>query len=151
VIEAEEEACEAAPVVAGQPDPLEPEDVEEGDDVGRQVRLQVAAAGRAGPAEAAEVGADHPVALAERADQPPPRVPVLGPAVEHHERFGIGRARRGDMDAEPADVVEGMLDCEAGNLRHGARHRATLSRAGELIRSGVDSAQAPRIPCAAVG
>ena len=115
-VEAEEEAGEAAPVVAGEADPLEPEPVEERDDVGRELGLQVAAARRIGPAEAAQVGAEDPVARAERADQPPPRVPVLRPAVEEDERLGIDRSGRGDVHAEPADVVEVVLDGDAGDL-----------------------------------
>ncbi len=108
--------------MAGQPHPLEPEDVEQPDDVGGELRLQVAATRGVGPAEPAQVGADHPVALAERTDQPPPRIPVLRPAVDHHERLGVGRAGGGDVHAKTANIVEGVLDREAGDLGHAPVH-----------------------------
>lgn len=79
VAQAEDEAGPPAPVVADQIHGLlDPEGVEQRDQVQRE-DLGVVPAGRSvGPAEPAQIGADHPVAMGERADQLPPHPPMLG-------------------------------------------------------------------------
>ena len=96
--------------MAGETNALEAQDVEQGDNVGCQLGLQVGAAWCVGPAEAAQIGTDHPVALRQRADQASPGEPVLRPAVQQDQRLAVGGARAGDVHPEPAHVDELVLD-----------------------------------------
>jgi hypothetical protein len=98
--QAEQEADPAAPVVTDQLHPLQPQLVEDGEHVGRQVLLLVAVAGRVGPAEAAQVQRQHAVAVGQRRHQVAPLIPVLRPAVQE-EHGVVSRAGFGDVDRNP--------------------------------------------------
>jgi hypothetical protein len=65
-----------------QVDPVELECVQQFDDVGEQSVSRVSLARHIGPAGAAQVGADHPVALGQTRDHLPPLPPVLGESVQ---------------------------------------------------------------------
>ena len=88
--DAQEEADPAAPVVADELDAIEVEGVEHGEDVGGEVLLGVAEAGRVGPAEAAEVEGDDAVVLGELRHEVAPLVAVLRPAVEEEDGVAVG-------------------------------------------------------------
>ena len=119
--QAEQEADPAAPVVADQLHPLDPELVEHGEHVGRQVLLLVAVAGRVGPAEPAQVERQHPVAVGQGRHQVPPLVPVLRPAVQAEDDVVAG-AGFGDVEVEPARADRAVADSvDLGRLAH--RHR----------------------------
>ena len=87
--QAEQEADPAAPVVADQLHPLEPELVEHREHVGGHVLLLVAVAGRVGPAEAAQVERDRPVA-----GRPAPASGGATRTSAAASRAGRGRRRR---------------------------------------------------------
>ncbi len=106
--QAGEEADEAADVVPDQAGALQPQGVEQGDDVGCHRLLPIAARRGVGAAEAAQVGADQAEAPREQRDQAPPLPPALRPAVQEEER--PARSRLGDVEAQIADVEEAMLD-----------------------------------------
>ncbi len=100
--QADQKADPAAPVVADELDALKAERVQGGEDVPRELRLQIARAGRLGPAQPAQIGADHVLAgVRQRPDQAPPQVPVLRPAVQTDHGIAVARARLGDVDAQP--------------------------------------------------
>jgi hypothetical protein len=94
--------------VADELHPLQAQLVEDGEHVGRQVLLFVAAAWRVGPAEAAQVHRHHAVAVGQRRHQVAPLVPVLRPAVEE-EHGVVPRAGFGDVKAQSPrlDPAEG--------------------------------------------
>ena len=102
--DAHEEADPAAPVVADELDAVEVEGVEDGEDVGGEVLLVVAEAGRVGPAEAAQVEGDDAVVGGEVGDEVAPLVVVLGPAVQEEDGVGVGRAGFGVVEAQAAGV-----------------------------------------------
>ena len=109
VVEADEEADDAAPVVADEVDALDAERVEDADDVLGELVLAVAAAGRLAPAEAAQVHREHAVAIGQQGHQPPPAPPVLGPAVQQQHRRAGRIAHLGDVQACAAHIDEVML------------------------------------------
>jgi hypothetical protein len=106
--------------VAHERDPLESEGVEQREQVGGELLLVVARGRRRGPAEPAQVGAEHPEVLGERREDLAPLPPVLGPAVQQDERRGRGIAGLGDVDPQAAglhvDVAVGHLDARDGQL-----------------------------------
>ena len=119
--DAEQEGGEAAPVVPDHVDALDPERVEQGDLIRGEGERVIALARRVGPAEAAKVGGDQAVAVAQPPDHAAPHPVVLGPAVEEEDRAAL--ARLGVVDPEPAgdDVaVLGALD--GGGSLGDARH-----------------------------
>ena len=79
--------------------PLQPEGVEQRDQIGRQALLLVTVVRRCAPAEAAQVRADDPVVLGQRRNHMPPLPPVLGPTVEQNHRLAAARLRHVDHDA----------------------------------------------------
>ena len=117
-VEAEQEAGIAAPVMGDQIDLIEPQLIEQGDDVGGEFGDFVWPGGRLAPAEAAQVGADHPVALGQGRDHLAPDPPVLRPAVEEEERRPLPRF--GDVQANPGKVDVAM--CDSVDLRWRSVH-----------------------------
>jgi hypothetical protein len=88
-----------APVVGGEFDGRDAQAIQDDGEVVGHVVLAIAAAGRRTPARAAQVRAQHPVAVGgQRNDQFVPLPPVLGEAVDQHRRRPVGRARIGDVD-----------------------------------------------------
>ncbi len=105
VVGGQQEADETAPVVTGQMRALDAQRVEQGGEVVCHRLLAVAVAGRVAPAEAAQVGDDHPVAGGgEPGDHPAPLVEVLRPAVDEHRRFACRIARFGVVHPQAAGV-----------------------------------------------
>ena len=124
--QAEQEADPAAPVVADQLHPLEPERVEDGEHVVGQVLLLVAVARRVGPAEAAQVERDHPVAVGQRRHQVAPLVPVLRPAVQAEDDVVAGRPlRRVEVDARAPRTVRWVTPSTCGAARLTSQARAS--------------------------
>jgi hypothetical protein len=93
---------QSAPVVRDQADLVEFERVQERDDVGEQLLAGVSGRRCVGPAGAAQIRADHPVALGEPRDDPAPLPPVLRPAVHAHHR--LARAGLGVVEPDAAGV-----------------------------------------------
>ena len=110
----DQEADPAAPVVAEEAEALDPELVEQREHVVGQALLLIAARRGVRPAEPAQVGADHAVALGQRADHVAPLVPVLRPAVEHHERLAFA----GLGDVGPQAVGDDIAVLDAVNVGH---------------------------------
>src|SRR5437763_14093809 len=80
-------ADDQAPVAADQPEVANADLVEEIDDIARHSVPAVAVLGSLRPAHAAQIWADHAVALRQRLDHMPPAPPVLRPAVQKHDRI----------------------------------------------------------------
>ena len=103
-----------------------------------QVLLLVAVARRVGPAEAAQVERQHPVAVGQRRHQVAPLVPVLRPAVQAEDDVVAG-ARFGDVEVESARPHRAVADARrpsmAGSRR--ARRRLRAGRAGHAPRPSV--------------
>jgi len=116
-VQRDEERHETAPVVTDEPDPVELERVEQGEEVARELLLGVGGARSVGPTEAAQVGAHHAVVLGEPRDHVPPAVPVLRPAVHQDDR--ITGARLGNVQAHIPGLDEAVLDTrDAGERGH---------------------------------
>jgi hypothetical protein len=98
--------------VSHQAEPVHPELVQECQHVAGEALLVVAAGWCIRPAEAAEVGHDQPVSLAQRRHQPPPHVPVLGPAVQYHQR--LATTCLGDVKTDAVHFEVAVVD--SGNL-----------------------------------
>jgi hypothetical protein len=120
VLEREQEAHVAAPVVARDGELPDTELVQDGEHVARELVLLVAAVRHLRPAEAAEVGADHARVRRDEGDHVAPQVPVLRPAVQHHDRRALARQRY--VSAQPAGVNEPVL--YACYVRDAVAHRA---------------------------
>src|ERR1044072_4813633 len=102
-LDREQEPDPAAPVVADQLHPLDPELVEDREDVVGEALLHVAVAFARGvaPAEPAQVHREHPVTVGEGRHQVPPLVPVLRPAVEAEDGV-VPRPGLGDVEVDDA-------------------------------------------------
>ena len=99
--------------------PVEAERVEQPEQVvGERLLAVIAVRRRVRPAEAAEVGGDHPVTLGERGDELAPGPPVLGPAM--YEQHGVALAGLGHVQADAAHVHVAVL--HSGELGEGRRH-----------------------------
>jgi hypothetical protein len=98
--------------VADQLHPLELEGVEERHRIGGERLRVVPAPGRARPAEAAQVGADQPMAVRQTRDHVAPAPEVLRPAVQH--QHGLAGSGLGAVHAQPAHV--GGLDLDVAVL-----------------------------------
>ncbi len=118
MVEAEQEADPAAPVVGDEIDLVDPQRVEQRDDVGGHRVLGVAVARLVGPAEAAQVGGDHAVARREQGNDVAPLPPVLRPAVEQqHGR--LVAAGVGHVEPDAVGLDPGVLDArDRGRLPH---------------------------------
>jgi hypothetical protein len=99
VVEAEPEPNERSEVVGDQPDPPEPERVEQREHVGENVAHGVPVGRRVGPTSAAQVGRDHSVVLGERRDDLASLPPVLREAVQEQDGRGIRVPGLGDVHA----------------------------------------------------
>ncbi len=97
VVDAESEGDPAAPVVGEDVGALDAEGVEQGDGVAGQRLAVVAAVGRLRPPEAAEIGGDETVGVAQGGNDPAPEVVMLGPAVEKED----GVAGSGLLEVDP--------------------------------------------------
>jgi hypothetical protein len=124
VVEADQKADDAAPVVADEVHALDPQRVEHAHDVVGELLLAVAARRRLAPAEAAQVQCEYAVTTGEQRHERAPRPPVLGPAVhEQHGRRGAV-AELGDVQARAADIDVVVLDpVERWHVRLGHRAR----------------------------
>ena len=116
-----------APVVAGELDPFELEGVEQRHGVGGKRLGVIAAAGRLGPAEPAQVGHEQAPVRGQQGHLPAPLVPVLRPAVKEEHRVALAGLRKvhAQRSVGGANVDEPVLDTvdvrEAGrHLRHHA-------------------------------
>ena len=102
--EAEQESDPATPVVADEPDPVEPQGIEDGEHVVGEVLLEVAVAWSVGPTEAAQVEGDDAVALGERRDQVTPLIPMLRPTMQEQHGIVAGGVGFGDVEAQAVGV-----------------------------------------------
>ena len=138
--QAEQEADPATPVVADQLHPLQPQLVEHGEHVGRHLLLLIAVAGGVGPAEAAQVERQHPVAVGQRRHQVSPLVPVLGPAVqaEHGVVPGPGF---GDVEVDPPRPHRAVGD--AVDVRRSGHPPASVNAAPPRLPDGSRRASRP--------
>jgi hypothetical protein len=84
--------------VADELHAVEVERVEYGEDVGGEVLLVVAEAGRVRPSVAAQVEGDDAVAVGEGRELVAPLVVVLRPAVQEQDGFGVPRAGLGVVE-----------------------------------------------------
>ena len=132
----EQQAGEAAPVVAGEVGPLDPQRVEQRDQVLDEHVGVDRAGGRVGPAEAAQVGHDQAADVAQPLDHPAPLVPVLGPAVDEQQR--LAGAGLGDVHAQPAHLDEPVLDpCDRRVVvAHAAASIRPMTSAAPRFESG---------------
>ena len=104
----QQQAREAAPVVADDVDLLEPERVEQRDQVADE-HLRLDRAGRrVGPAEAAQVGHDQPPLAGSSATSPRHSYQCCGQPWTSSS--GAPVAGLGDVHAQPAGVDEAVLD-----------------------------------------
>ena len=127
---------EAAPVVAGEVGLLDPERVEQGDHVVDEDVGLVGSGRRVGPAEAAQVGHDHPPDVGQPLDDAAPLVPVLRPAVEQQQR--LAGACLGDVHAQAARLDEAVLDARDRweVVCHAAASIRPMTSAAPCLESG---------------
>ena len=132
----EQQAGEAAPVVAGEVGPLDPERVEQRDQVvGEDVGVD-RAWWRVAPAEAAQVGHDQAADVAQALHHAAPLVPVLGPAVDEQQR--LAGSGLGDVHAKAAHLDEPVLDpCDGREVvAHAAASIRPMTSAAPCFDSG---------------
>ena len=154
VVQADEEADHAAPVVADEVHPLDRQRVEHAGDVVGELLLTVAALRRLAPAEAAQVQREHAEAVGEQRHERAPAPPVLRPAVHEQDRRRIRATELDDVQACPAHVEEVMLHArQRGHVRVGGRHRRRLpggwstAQPSDGIACTSESTGAYRSPC----
>ena len=145
-----------APVVAGELDPFELEGVEQRHGVGGERLGVVAAAGRLGPAEPAQIGHEQAPVRGQQGHLPTPLVPVLRPAVEEEHRRALAGLRKvhAQRPVGGADVDEPVLDTvdvrETGrHLRHHAAPCASTSSTHRRTRRRTTAPCARRSPARA--
>jgi len=127
-----EQRGQPAPVVAREVGAVEVEGVEQGDEIGGVRLLRVRPRRRVAPPEAAQVRAEHAPLLGERGQEPPPRPPVLRPAVHEHQRRavpGLGDVQTGAVGQD--DVA--VHDRDALDLRERPRRHSELPLEVELV------------------
>ena len=117
----EQQAGEAAPVVAGEVDALDPERVEQRDQVvGRTTSGSIGPGGASVQPKPRRSGTIRRRRPGQPLDHAAPLVPVLRPAVDEQQR--LAGAGLGDVHAQPAHLDEAVLD--PGDRREVVPHAA---------------------------
>ena len=107
---------QGAPVMTGDVDAVEPQRVQQCDDVGEQPPAVVAARRRIRHSSTAQVRADHSVGIRERRKNLPPFPPVLRKAVQEEDR--LTRACLGKVHTQAGQLNEAMLNARQLLLHH---------------------------------
>jgi hypothetical protein len=118
VVERDPQGEPAAPVVADDVGPVDAERVHQAQDVADPVGGGVPAGRGVAPAGAAQVDGEHPAGPGEVRDDVAPREPVLGEAVQQDHGGRVGGTGLGDVEPDPVDGEEPVVDVRDLRQRH---------------------------------